>query len=137
MPSRAAVLSVGLVVVLLGAGGAYYYLMQNQSNPELSCGNATLILVSHSFSGNQLFTTWYNCQSFAVKFLVTGKVWSKATDVTNNFASDSPTILIAKGSTSVVSSFTRPGAQIDQTTVYAVNATSTSNVLSPVYNLYS
>jgi hypothetical protein len=131
--------------VLLVFGGGGYFLLQNgrfsllpnQSNPEQSCGTASLVLVSHNFSGNQLFTTWHNCQSFAVKFFVAGKVWSKATDVTNNFGSVSLITVLARQSTSVVLSFSRPGAQIDQTTVYAVNATSTSNVLSPVYNLYS
>lgn len=126
-----------LVLSVLIVAGAAYYAVTALSSPSSSCRNNQLVLGTHNLSGSQVFSTWYNCQDVAVKFVVVGKVWSKSTDQTNQVNTFSPVFIGPHQSTSVQSDFRTDDLNgIDQLTIYAVNASSPSQVLSQVYTFY-
>lgn len=131
-------LMVVVLVVLVAGVVGYFVVLPQVSSPAASCGNKTLVLLSHSISGNELFTTWYNCQDTPATFYAIGEVWSQATDQTNELASPTAVSIRPHQTTSVLSTIDMYNLEgITQITVWAVNSTSVANVFSPVYTYYS
>ena len=127
-----------LIMLLLVIGGvAYFSFNINSIAPSLACGQYQLVLTAHSVSGTQAFTTWYSCYYTAATFRVTGHVWDKSTDQTNDVHTGSAVTIGPHQYASVVSQFNDYRiSKISELQLYAYNSQSYAQLYSQTYSFY-
>jgi len=129
------VIIVILVVVFAVVAIAFY---QYTTSPARGCGALPLTLTSKSISQSSgtVTTSWYNCSSYNVKFVVTGYVEIPAA-LSPHHALLSGTVSAASGQTVVVAAkYALPvTGSASFYIVHAINASAVSQILSPAYNI--
>ncbi len=139
--------AIALIVVLLVAGGitvdlAAHHPTANQGVTTITlpgfCSSTSypLALAWHSVSGSRVFTSWYNCGSSALYFTVEGSVslnLDSKQNVSEELVQVEPVTLNPNANVTLVSSFAIYQQTVNSVTVYAVESSSPSVVLSQVY----
>ena len=140
--------AIALIVVLLVAGGITVDLAAHRPTANQGvtttttlpsfCGSTSypLALAWHSVSGSRVFTRWYNCGSSALSFTVEGSVslnLNSKQNVSEELLQVEPVTLNPNANVTLVSSFATYQQTVNSVTIYAVESSSPSVVLSQVY----